>query len=81
MSKNNYLHGEAVSAFKSYLHAYTTYNIKEVFNVYSLDLNAIARSFGLTKAPHVDLSNIYLTQMLKLVVPEQESSRPQQKDE
>lgn len=28
ISKNKYLHGEATSAFKSYLHAYTTYSIK-----------------------------------------------------
>ena len=56
IEKNNYLHGEAVQAFKSYLHAYTTYSLKDVFNVFSIDLKAIAHSFGLKKPPHVDLS-------------------------
>jgi ATP-dependent RNA helicase DDX18/HAS1 len=56
VSKNSYLHGEALCAFKSYLHAYTTYNLKEVFNVHALDLSKVALSFGLAKAPHVDLS-------------------------
>jgi ATP-dependent RNA helicase DDX18/HAS1 len=42
-----------MSAFKSYLHAYTTYGLKEVFNVHSLDLKKVAEGFGLKKAPHV----------------------------
>lgn len=66
ISKNNYLYGEAVNAFKSYLHAYTTYSIKEVFNVHSLDLKAVAKSFGLTKTPHVDLSKIQSNIDLKI---------------
>jgi ATP-dependent RNA helicase DDX18/HAS1 len=45
-----------MSAFKSYLHAYTTYALKEVFNVHSLDLNKVAAGFGLKKPPHVELS-------------------------
>ena len=52
--------GEANTAFKSYLHAYTTYSLKEVFNVHSLDLRAVAKSYGLKKPPHVDLSNIFM---------------------
>jgi ATP-dependent RNA helicase DDX18/HAS1 len=50
------LHTEAVAAFKSYLHAYTTYGLKEVFNVHSLDLKKVASGFGLKKPPHVELS-------------------------
>jgi ATP-dependent RNA helicase DDX18/HAS1 len=59
VGKNSYLKGEGINAFKSYLHAYTTYNIKEVFNVYALDLKAVGRSFGLVDPPRVDLSNGY----------------------
>jgi hypothetical protein len=53
------LNTEAKSAFKSYLHAYTTYGLKEVFNVHSLDLNKVAAGYGLKKAPHVELSNLF----------------------
>ena len=53
IEKNHYLHTEAVSAFKSYLHAYTTYGLKAVFNVHSLDLKKVASAFGLTRVPHV----------------------------
>jgi hypothetical protein len=28
VEKNNYLHKDAICAFKSYLHAYTTYPLK-----------------------------------------------------
>ena len=56
IEKNNYLNSEAKNAFKSYLHAYTTYGLKEVFNVYSLDLAKVASGFGLKKAPRVELS-------------------------
>ena len=66
IEKNRYLYSEATGAFKSYLHAYTTYSLKEVFNVHSLDLKAVAKSFGLKKPPHVDLSIFTLTLDLKL---------------
>jgi ATP-dependent RNA helicase DDX18/HAS1 len=50
-----------VAAFKSYLHAYTTYGLKEVFNVHSLDLKKVASGFGLKKPPHVELSTFLVT--------------------
>ena len=59
VEKNNYLHKDAICAFKSYLHAYTTYGLKEVFNVHNLDLRKVAKGFGLQRPPHVDLSNFF----------------------
>ena len=56
IEKNYYLETEAKNAFKSYLHAYTTYGIKEVFNVYQLDLKKIGLGFGLKRPPSVQLS-------------------------
>ena len=53
IEKNKFLHTEAVAAFKSYLHAYTTYGLKEVFNVHALDLKKVASGYGLKKPPHV----------------------------
>lgn len=63
IEKNNYLNGEARNAFKSYLHAYTTYGLKEVFNVHSLDLKKVAAGFGLKKPPHVELSKLSIMQI------------------
>ena len=57
MEKNSYLKKEAENAYRSYLHAYTTYNLKEVFNIHSLDLKGVGKSFGLVKVPFVELSN------------------------
>jgi len=56
VEKNHYLHKDAICAFKSYLHAYTTYSLKEVFNVHSLDLKKVAKGFGLKRPPHVELN-------------------------
>jgi ATP-dependent RNA helicase DDX18/HAS1 len=53
IEKNHYLQSDAICAFKSYLHAYTTYSLKECFNVYSLDLKKVAAGFGLKRPPHV----------------------------
>jgi ATP-dependent RNA helicase DDX18/HAS1 len=53
IEKNHYLQTDAICAFKSYLHAYTTYSLKECFNVYALDLKKVAAGFGLKKPPHV----------------------------
>lgn len=60
IARNHYLHLDAVAAFKSYLHAYTTYGLKDVFNVHALDLNKVAAGFGLDRPPHVELSKYFM---------------------
>merc|ERR1712224_684068 len=50
-----YLHTSAKDGYKGYLNAYTSHSQREIFDVQKLDLNKVARSFGLTIAPKVEL--------------------------
>lgn len=79
IEKNHYLATEAASAYKSYLHAYTTYGLKEVFNVHSLDLKKVGLSFGLKKPPHVELSNHHFKFRCQNRREECEKIRPEKK--
>ena len=55
VSKNYYLHKSARDAYRSYLHAYNSHALKDVYDVGSLDLAAIASSFGFEHPPKVTL--------------------------
>ena len=46
----------AKEAFKAYVRAYDSHHLKQIFDVHTLDLNAVAKSFGFTVPPAVDLS-------------------------
>lgn len=50
-----YLRKKAQDAYKTYLYTYATHSLKNIFNINKLDLPALARSFGLTEAPSVDV--------------------------
>lgn len=56
VSKNYYLHQAAKDAFRSYILAYNSHSLKEIFNVHSLDLKAIAKSFGFQTPPRVNIN-------------------------
>jgi ATP-dependent RNA helicase DDX18/HAS1 len=53
IEKNYYLNQSAKDAFRSYVLAYNSHALKEIFNVHTLDLAAIARSFGFEQPPRV----------------------------
>jgi ATP-dependent RNA helicase DDX18/HAS1 len=54
--ENNYfLQKAAREAFKSFVNAYNSHTMKEVFDVKELDLQKFAYSFGLSVPPRVDL--------------------------
>lgn len=55
ISKNYFLHMSAKEGYKSYVKAYASHQLKTVFDVETLDLAKVAKSFGLTVAPAVDL--------------------------
>eukprot|EP00199_Chlamydomonas_sp_CCMP681_P001441 CAMPEP_0119103100 /NCGR_PEP_ID=MMETSP1180-20130426/1639_1 /TAXON_ID=3052 ORGANISM="Chlamydomonas cf sp, Strain CCMP681" /NCGR_SAMPLE_ID=MMETSP1180 /ASSEMBLY_ACC=CAM_ASM_000741 /LENGTH=619 /DNA_ID=CAMNT_0007087537 /DNA_START=65 /DNA_END=1924 /DNA_ORIENTATION=- len=55
VEKNYYLHQSARDAYRSYLLAYNSHALKDIFNVHQLDLAAVARSFGFTTPPRVNL--------------------------
>lgn len=56
IEKNYYLHKAAREAYRSYLKAYESHHQKDIFDVSQLDLQKVARSFGLTTPPMVNLN-------------------------
>lgn len=54
LSKNYYLNQSAKEGYKSYVRAYASHSLK-VFNVQSLDLKKVSKSFGFETPPWVDL--------------------------
>lgn len=55
ISKNYFLNLSAKEAFKAYVRAYESHSLKQIFNVQTLDLKAVGRSFGFVTPPHIDL--------------------------
>eukprot|EP00588_Corethron_pennatum_P011955 CAMPEP_0194272598 /NCGR_PEP_ID=MMETSP0169-20130528/6127_1 /TAXON_ID=218684 /ORGANISM="Corethron pennatum, Strain L29A3" /LENGTH=604 /DNA_ID=CAMNT_0039015303 /DNA_START=36 /DNA_END=1847 /DNA_ORIENTATION=+ len=56
VGKNYYLHRAARDAYRSYLLAYASHSHRDIFNVHDLDLAAVARAFGFTTPPRVDIA-------------------------
>ncbi|CAL5219532.1 g1383 [Coccomyxa viridis] len=56
VAKNYYLHSSAKDAYRSYLLAYNSHQLKDIFNVHTLDLVSVAKSFGFTQPPRVNLN-------------------------
>ncbi|KAL3683442.1 hypothetical protein R1sor_001464 [Riccia sorocarpa] len=56
VEKNYYLHQSARDAYRSYLLAYNSHAMKDIFNVHRLDLQAVATSFGFNCPPKVNLN-------------------------
>lgn len=53
---NYYLNKSAIEAYKSYILAYNSHSMKDVFNVHRLDLQEVAASFSLSGPPRVNLN-------------------------
>ena len=53
VEKNYYLHQSAKDAYRGYILAYNSHQLKDIFNVHTLDLRAVAKSFGFTGPPRV----------------------------
>jgi ATP-dependent RNA helicase DDX18/HAS1 len=56
VEKNYYLHQSARDAYRSYILAYNSHALKDTFNVHTLDLKAVAKSFGFAVPPRVNLN-------------------------
>lgn len=50
------MHTSAKEAFKAYVRAYDSHHLKQIFDIETLDLAAVSKSFGFTVPPTVDLS-------------------------
>ncbi|KAL7008982.1 ATP-dependent RNA helicase [Cystobasidiomycetes sp. EMM_F5] len=55
ITKNYYLHQSAKDGFRSYIQAYASYSLKRIFNVHDLDLAKVARAYGFSVPPAVNI--------------------------
>lgn len=58
--QNPEFHKMAVEAFEGYIRALEVRKLKHIFNVISMDMDKVAKSFGLKKKPDVDIRKCYL---------------------
>ncbi len=56
IEKNYYLNRSAKDAYRSYLLAYSSHSLKNIFSVDSVDLEACCKGFGFTIPPRVNLN-------------------------
>ncbi|KAM4562036.1 ATP-dependent RNA helicase DDX18 [Fundulus diaphanus] len=65
IEKNYYLHKSAQEAYKSYVRAYDSHSLKQIYSVGTLNLPQVALSFGFRLPPYVDL-NVHSSKGVKL---------------
>ncbi|KAG2209512.1 hypothetical protein INT47_008356 [Mucor saturninus] len=58
IDKNYYLNQSAKDGYRSYLQAYSSFSLKKIFDVNSLDLAKVAVAFGFSSPPKVNLGTI-----------------------
>ncbi|KAI9184482.1 ATP-dependent RNA helicase [Blastocladiella emersonii ATCC 22665] len=56
VAKNYYLNRSARDGYRSYLQAYASHSLKQIFDVNALDLAAIGKSYGFEVPPQVNLN-------------------------
>ncbi|XP_015883074.3 DEAD-box ATP-dependent RNA helicase 51 [Ziziphus jujuba] len=56
VSGNYYLNKSAKDAYRSYVLAYNSHSMKDIFNVHHLDMQAVAASFCFSNPPKVNLN-------------------------
>jgi ATP-dependent RNA helicase DDX18/HAS1 len=56
IGQNYYLNKSAKDGYRSYLQAYASHSLRSVFDVNKLDLIKVAKGFGFTTPPRVDIS-------------------------
>ena len=56
---NYYLHKSAKDGYRSYLQAYASHSLKQIFDVNALDLAKVGKAFGFTVPPNVNLSKAF----------------------
>ncbi|KAK8038702.1 ATP-dependent RNA helicase HAS1 [Apiospora rasikravindrae] len=55
VSQNYYLNKSAKDGFKAYIHAYSSHSLRSIFDVNKLDLAKVAKSFGFSAPPRIDI--------------------------
>ena len=56
VERNYFLNQSARESYRSYIQSYASHSHKDIFNVHDLDLQKLARSFGLAVPPRVNLN-------------------------
>lgn len=56
ISQNFYLNKSAKEGLRSYLNAYASHSLRSVFDINKLDLVKVAKSFGFSTPPRVDIN-------------------------
>lgn len=56
IAKNYYLHQSAKEAFRAYLSAYSSHSLRSIYDIRKLDLIKVAKSFGFSTPPRVDIT-------------------------
>lgn len=59
VTKVHFLAVSAHLAYKGYIRAYDSHNLKKIYSVKTLDLKGVAKSFGLAVAPYVDIGKSF----------------------
>lgn len=68
IEKNYFLHKSAQEAYKSYVRAYDSHSLKQIYNVETLDLSKVALSFGFVVPPYLDLGILSALHTFLLIV-------------
>ncbi|XP_071477182.1 ATP-dependent RNA helicase DDX18-like [Diadema antillarum] len=55
IEKNYFLHRSAQEAYKGYVRSYDAHSLKKIYDINTLDLQKVARSFGFKVPPSIDL--------------------------
>lgn len=66
--QNPEFHKLAVEAFEGYMRAMEVRKQKQIFNLITMDVDAVARSFGLEEKPDVDVRKLSRLQLLLLIM-------------
>ena len=56
IGQNYYLNKSAKEAYRSFINAYASHSLRAVFDVQALDLAKLARGFGFSVPPRVDIT-------------------------
>ncbi|BGP29671.1 ATP-dependent RNA helicase [Rhodotorula toruloides] len=56
IAKNYYLHQSARDGFRAYIQSYASYSLKTIFDVTQLDLAKVAKAFGFSTPPAVNIN-------------------------
>lgn len=56
ITSNYYLNKSAKEGYRSYLNAYASHSLRSVFDIQKLDLVKLAKSFGFSTPPRVDIT-------------------------